>query len=277
MFAYSVIVTAYNQAETLARTLASVAEAAARADPPGDVVIVNDGSTDATADLLERCCQDRPGWRTVHRPRPTSPAAARNAGVAASTGALLFFLGGDDLFGPDHVAACLAVLEDASAQFVKTRVHLADPIDSGWRRRIEGSLAINLCLRRACHDAVGGFPDVHLARRRVDIGGIDDGFDHVCDVFFKVEDMYYNQLIAGTFRGLGLADETVEYLRYPGNAFDRQYEKFRQPPGAHSEPLPPEEAFRLELADVIVKHQLARLRARRSGAFEPPAATPVKE
>src|SRR5205807_267090 len=128
----------------------------------------------------------RPHWRLLRREKASSPSAARNAGAAHATGTLLFFLDGDGLFLPGHLRTCWLALRDSPFDFVKTGVRLADPVHPDWRPRIEGSLVINLALRRGCHEAMGGFPDWHLFRRE------GDGFRHELDVFFKVEDQFYN-------------------------------------------------------------------------------------
>jgi hypothetical protein len=176
--------------------------------------------------------------------------------VAASRGNLLFFLDGDDLFLPRHLLVCLAALADPAMAFVKTGVRLADPVHPDWKPRIEHSVVLNLCVRRQCHDAVGGFPDYHLFSRD------GDGFRHVSDLFYKFEDMHYNQLVTKLFAGVRVVEETVEYVRYPGNSFDRQYEKFRQPFGTYPEDRSPEDLFRLGLCEAVCERRLAELRGR---------------
>jgi tetratricopeptide (TPR) repeat protein len=186
----------------------------------------------------------------VRRPQASSPACARNAGARQARGELLFFLDGDDLFLPGHVTACWEALRDGGLDYLKTGVRLSDPVHPDWKERIANSIVINACVRRWCHEAVGGFPDYHLFRRD------NEQLRPTADVFFKVEDLFYNRLLARLFRGRTLAEETVEYCRRPGNAFDRQYEKFRRPFGAIPDDAPEEERFRLRLGEVIF-HELA--------------------
>jgi hypothetical protein len=61
-----------------------------------------------------------------------------------------------------------------------------------------------LAVRRRCHEAIGGFSDYHLARRS------NEAFAPVCDVFYKFEDMYYNQLLSALFAGVRVSAATVE-------------------------------------------------------------------
>jgi hypothetical protein len=52
----------------------------------------------------------------------------------------------------------------------------------------------------------------------------------------------------------------VEYLRYPGNAYDRQYAKFCQPFGQYREDQPAELRFRLGMASLITRYRQEVLR-----------------
>src|SRR5262249_45514767 len=143
-----VIITACNCAPVLERTLRSVDASAtylrtgpaAAPNVPVEAVVVDDGSTDATPRIVESFTGGRSAWRLVRRDKPTSPSCARNAGVAAAQGTLLFFLDGDDLFLPEHLAACYKLLSDPAVDFVKTGVRLADPVHADWRPRIENSI-----------------------------------------------------------------------------------------------------------------------------------------
>lgn len=243
------------------RTLQSVVdaiawlEACAETPVAADVVIVDDGSSDQTSDVAAGFARRYAPWKVVSRERPTSPAFARNLGVRSSHGELLFFLDGDDLFLPTHLAVCRQALHDAEVDFVKTKVRLADPMHADWRLRIENSLAINLCIRRRCHDYCGGFPDDHLFRR------VGEELKHDLDVFYKLEDTFYNYVLNRVFRSRRLPIETVEYCRHPGNSFDRQYEKFRQPFGAVPEFDNPDDRLRLELCSALARHRAGRLKA----------------
>jgi glycosyltransferase involved in cell wall biosynthesis len=260
MPSFSVVVTAYNLAPLIGRTLDSVRDAisalrqtAAGAGWTPEVVVVDDGSTDGTADVVDGYLRE-PGWQLVRRAAPTSAACARNAGVARSSGEALFFLDGDDLFLPHHLSVCLQALQGPAVDYVKTGVRLADPVHPDWKPRIENSLAINLCVRRACHDFLGGFPDFHLSRRA------DDRICDNTDIFYAMEDDWYNQIAQAVLRRRKVRCETVEYCRRPGNAYDRLYEKFRLPFGQYQDSPPAGLRFRLRLAEVIFQEEVGRLR-----------------
>lgn len=260
MNAISVIVTACNCQRLIARTLRTLDEAItifrrhASRHPEPEVVIVDDGSADGTPETVVAFMHGKPSWQLIRRPRPSSPSCARNVGVRHARGDLLFFLDGDDLFLPDHLLECCRALEQGNFDFVKTGVRLADPVHPDWKPRIEFSIVINLAIRRHCHDFVGGFPDYHLCRRQ------GDDFVHEEDIFYKAEDMFYNLLAHRFFRGVTLAQETVEYCRHPGNGYDRQYEKFSRPFAGHQPPVG-KERFRLQLAELLFQTQVEELQA----------------
>ena len=101
----SVVVPTYQRREVLARTLPTLLE---QDLPPGtfEVVVVVDGSTDGTAEMLEERFAGRP-VRALLLPNG-GPAAARNAGIRAARGELVLLLDDDLLCPPGLLAAHLA-------------------------------------------------------------------------------------------------------------------------------------------------------------------------
>jgi glycosyltransferase involved in cell wall biosynthesis len=95
----SVIVRSKDEADRLRLTLASLS----RQTTPVQVVVVNDGSTDHTRDVLEEAA-DILDLAVVHNAQPTGRSAASNAGARHARGDLLLFLDGDTLAGPQFVA-----------------------------------------------------------------------------------------------------------------------------------------------------------------------------
>jgi len=94
----SVVIPAYNSAQWLAAAVASVR---AQSRPADEIVVVDDGSTDDTRALCATFGADvRYVWR-----ENGGLAAARNSGVAATTGEWLLFLDADDRLTPDALAS----------------------------------------------------------------------------------------------------------------------------------------------------------------------------
>lgn len=97
----TVVVPAFNAAGTLARALDSVA---AQQPAPAEVIVVDDGSTDATAEVA---AAHRLAPRIVRLPRNGGESAAMNAGIEAASGSLIAFLDADDAWRPGKLAAQL--------------------------------------------------------------------------------------------------------------------------------------------------------------------------
>ncbi len=91
MTRFSTIIATYNRADLIGATL----DSALAQDCDGhEVIVVDDGSTDATGDVLARY-----GDRiTVIRQTNKGPGAARNAGIAKATGDYITLLDSDDLW-----------------------------------------------------------------------------------------------------------------------------------------------------------------------------------
>ncbi|MBO4204961.1 glycosyltransferase family 2 protein [Micromonospora echinofusca] len=95
----SVVVPVYNAAKTLRLCLTS---AYAQTHPPLEVIVVDDGSTDGSPAVAADC-----GATVLVQPVNRGPSAARNAGVAASRGEVVFFLDSDVALAADAVEAAL--------------------------------------------------------------------------------------------------------------------------------------------------------------------------
>lgn len=100
----SFIVPAYNEEHELPATLAAIRGAADSVKQPYEIVVVDDDSSDATAEIARGA-----GARVVPV-RRRQIAAARNAGADAARGDVLFFVDADTRIAPSHVSEALAVL-----------------------------------------------------------------------------------------------------------------------------------------------------------------------
>lgn len=100
----SVLMPAYNAERYLAVALESVL---AQTWQPIEVIVVNDGSTDGTAAILEGY---RPKGVQVIEQENAGASAARNRAFLNSQGQYVLYLDADDLIGPKHVELLLARL-----------------------------------------------------------------------------------------------------------------------------------------------------------------------
>jgi|GEM_PF-2213185 len=99
--AVSVIVPAHNGAGSLDRTLESLAE---QTLPNWEAIAVDDGSTDATAEILAGWAVADPRIRVLRHSEARGPAAARNTALAAARAEWIAYLDCGDEFFPDHLA-----------------------------------------------------------------------------------------------------------------------------------------------------------------------------
>ena len=93
MISVSVIIPTYNRARLLPRCLDSVISQELK---PLEIIVVDDGSTDSTRDLVRR---DYPGVKLITQDNK-GVSAARNAGIGAAAGDWLAFLDSDDAWLP---------------------------------------------------------------------------------------------------------------------------------------------------------------------------------
>src|SRR5215467_6944013 len=97
----SVVIPTHNRLEVLAEVLSALVRQ--EGAPPFEVVIVDDGSTDGTADWLRHRSFGLPLRVLVQDNR--GPAAARNTGVAVAAGRWVAFLGDDTVPAVGWLAA----------------------------------------------------------------------------------------------------------------------------------------------------------------------------
>jgi glycosyltransferase involved in cell wall biosynthesis len=170
----AVVIPTFNRRDLLERTLCSVFEQTA---PPAEVIVVDDGSDDGTAELLEGL----PVTAVVRNPAGGwGPARGRNEGLGRVKSPLVAFLDSDDLLLPRALELLGAALTaDPRPTFAFGICLLAADEDGGWR--MEGEMgpepsdlldplpslyarnfvpSVGTVVRTAAAFAVGGFPQV---------------------------------------------------------------------------------------------------------------------
>lgn len=125
----SVIVPAYNAEATISATLASVAQQSHRSL---EILIVDDGSTDATASIAQAFCDQDQRARLVSQEN-NGVAAARNRGLALACGDFVAPLDADDLWHPDKLARQISLARESGADFVSCWFRDIDETDAVWR------------------------------------------------------------------------------------------------------------------------------------------------
>ncbi|MEU8121397.1 glycosyltransferase [Spirillospora sp. NPDC049024] len=168
MTSVCVIVPCYNAAKTLRLCLEAVLAQTRR---PDEIVVVDDAGSDGSAGIAASL-----GCRVVRLPENRGVSAARNAGAAATTADVLFFLDSDVALRPDALANALAVLDADPGCGCVQGVYETEPlIDDGpaewyrvlhaafWRRRhlgeVTGLVFALAAVRRDVFQAAGGFDE----------------------------------------------------------------------------------------------------------------------
>jgi len=166
----SVIIPVFNGAATIAAAIDSAL--AQEFDGDVEVIVVNDGSTDTTAGVLDAY---RRRVTVIDRVN-SGPASARNVGVRASRGKYVTFLDADDIWMPGKLAKTLAALDaDTEAAMVYTNASIIAangerlgttytpntethaPSMEDMLTRLWNILPSTAVMKRATFDAVGGF------------------------------------------------------------------------------------------------------------------------
>ncbi|MFZ5447086.1 MAG: glycosyltransferase family 2 protein [Thermodesulfobacteriota bacterium] len=174
----SVIIPTYNRAGQVAEAVASVAAQTFR---DFELLVVDDGSTDDTTEVLASL----EGVRVLRHLRRRGVAAARNFGAAAARGDWLAFLDSDDLWLPEKLARQMAYLEgrpglllcQTDETWVRRGVRVNKPVS---HRKVAGKIflpSLERCLvspsavvlnRRLLMDH-GGFDEVLPAAEDYDL------------------------------------------------------------------------------------------------------------
>lgn len=153
----SVLIPTYNSAKTIALTLESVFS---QTEAPGEVLIMDDGSTDDTVTLLRHY-----GPRiTLLQQRNGGVAHARNVLVKRAQGELLAFLDHDDIWHPEYIASQLKLYRkypDAVGFFTGHHVFIGHGHYNWSQGAIETDQGIEvipvLDFLRQYHRAIGKF------------------------------------------------------------------------------------------------------------------------
>jgi glycosyltransferase involved in cell wall biosynthesis len=96
----SVFFPAYNDSGTIASVVIRALQTAARLTPNHEVIVVNDGSTDATAQILEALAQLYPAFRIVTHPTNRGYGGALRSGFDAASKEIVFYTDGDAQYDP---------------------------------------------------------------------------------------------------------------------------------------------------------------------------------
>jgi len=134
----SITIPVYNEEETLPHLRERLLEALPKLPQAWEAILVNDGSTDRTAELLDEMARAHPQFKVVHFRRNFGQTAAMQAGFDFAQGDIIVPMDADLQNDPDDIARLVAELEQGL------------DVCSGWRRnRQDAALRRNLPSRLA--------------------------------------------------------------------------------------------------------------------------------
>lgn len=103
----------YNERENIEATVQEADVALEEVADDYEIIIVDDGSSDGTAEIADRLARENPRVRVVHHPCNRGYGGAMQSGIAASTKDLIFYTDADGQFDIKEVSLLLPLIEDA--------------------------------------------------------------------------------------------------------------------------------------------------------------------
>ncbi len=170
---FSVIIPCWNAAATLRDTLESLK---AQDCQDWDAIVIDDGSTDSTADIIAEYCEKDVRFSTLKGNR-AGPSAARNvAGLVRSKATYLAFLDSDDLWLPNKLSLTLAAFKRnakidglyAQISFFRNSPDQPETYSTVYKRALRPidflrdnpvCTMSNLVLKRSVFQSLGGFDE----------------------------------------------------------------------------------------------------------------------
>jgi len=163
----SIIIPAYNRADLISESLES---ALSQTYSNHEIIVVDDGSTDHTWDVLTGY-GDR--IKAIHQPN-AGASAARNRALSEARGELVAFLDSDDAFLPEKLEVQVAFMQahpevvmsytpyfESDSALNPIRVYAADSYPRGWRDMLKGCTIATptVMIRRRILDQTGLFDE----------------------------------------------------------------------------------------------------------------------
>ncbi|NEC68191.1 bifunctional polysaccharide deacetylase/glycosyltransferase family 2 protein [Streptomyces sp. SID9727] len=207
----TVLVPAYNEKKCIANTVRSLLAS----DYPVEVIVIDDGSTDGTADIVQR--MRLPNVRVVRQRNAGKPAALNN-GIAHARNDIIVMMDGDTVFEPTTIRELVQPFGDPRVGAVagNAKVGNRDSLIGAWQH-IEYVMGFNLDRRMydvlrcmpTIPGAVGAFRREALGR----VGGIsEDTLAEDTDVTMALHRDGWRVVYAENARAWTEAPETVQQL-----------------------------------------------------------------
>jgi glycosyltransferase involved in cell wall biosynthesis len=124
----SIFFPAYNDSGTIASLVITALQTARTLTPDHEVIVVNDGSKDRTADILDELSRIYPQVRVVHHDTNRGYGGALRTGFATATRELVFYTDGDAQYDPAEMAALWRRFDDSIDLVNGYKISRSDPL-----------------------------------------------------------------------------------------------------------------------------------------------------
>lgn len=178
-FKLSVVIPAYNCAKYIEDTIASVLK---QTRSPHEIIVVNDGSTDNTAEVVSKY----PGIRLINKINQ-GPSETRNRGILECTGNWVAFLDSDDIWHSEKIERIEDhVMTNPKTDMLSTAFYIGNPL-RGWKKITPRRLfnpndsffeqlyrrsfiaTSSVVIRKSVLDKIGGFDSSLLVAEDLDL------------------------------------------------------------------------------------------------------------
>ncbi|MGW0082472.1 glycosyltransferase [Streptomyces sp. NPDC003393] len=207
----SVLVPAYNEAKCIENTVRSLMAS----EHPVEIVVVDDGSADGTADIVE--AMNLPGVQVVRQPNSGKPAAL-NRGIAHASHDLIVMMDGDTVFEPSTVGELVQPFGDPRVGAVagNAKVGNRNSLIGAWQH-IEYVMGFNLDRRMydimRCMPTIPGAVGAFRRSALEQVGGMsDDTLAEDTDITMALHRAGWRVVYAENARAWTEAPESVQQL-----------------------------------------------------------------
>lgn len=192
----SVIVPLYNAAPFIGETLESIVSSSYR---PMEVVVVDDGSTDTSAEVAQDFARQHPEVRVL-RQKNAGVSAARNHAIREAKGEYILPVDADDRISADYIAHAVSAMRDG-VRVVGCRAQFFGAKQGEWRLPVyspellarKNMIHVSSLFRKADWERVGGFCEQDIYREdwdfwlsMMELGGTYIRLDEV-GLYYRVQ------------------------------------------------------------------------------------------
>jgi glycosyltransferase involved in cell wall biosynthesis len=119
---------AYNDSATIASLVIAAVQTASRLTPDFEVIVVNDGSVDPTAEIADELARVYRQVRVVHHPRNLGYGAALRTGFREATKEVIFYTDGDAQYDPREMVRLWEQMTDEVDLVNGYKIGRSDPL-----------------------------------------------------------------------------------------------------------------------------------------------------